>query len=112
MRSELAPKHHYLATMRQRVRKCAIVIAVAALILPTPVHAKAMSLNACLALWRQLATTKHVALDTLVSQGAENARARLSKSQLSEIQTHIGMVERLKFRCRGFVPPPPGADAP
>jgi len=79
---------------------------------PNPVYAKTIGLNSCLSLWRQTNAAQTNGLDALMAQGAEGARARLSKTQLAQIKTHIDRTERLKFRCRRFVPPPPGADAP
>ncbi len=95
-----------------RAAQHVLIVGTLLVIQPMPVHAKSMALNSCLSLWRQTSAAKSNGLGTVMAQGAEGARTRLSKAQLAQIKTHIDLVERLKFRCRRFVSPPPGADAP
>jgi len=75
-------------------------------------NAQPLKLDTCLSLWRQTVAAKSNGLDALMAMDAENARTRLTKAQLNQIKSHIALIERLKFRCRRFVPPPPGADTP
>lgn len=89
-----------------------LVMSPTVLIPAKPLSAKSLTLNTCLALWRQTKAAKTNGLDDLMAKGPEGATARLSKAQLAQIKSHIALVERLKFRCRQFVPPPPGTDLP
>lgn len=96
------------------VRTSCHLALVGALLLATPYHlsAQPLKLDTCLLLWRQTDAAKSNGLDELMAMGAEGARTRLNKTQLDQIKTHIALIERLKFRCRRFLPPPPGADIP
>ena len=92
---------------------CFMILLGGLLIAPVQsLSAQPLTLDTCLSLWRQTAAAKNNGLDALMATGAEGARARLSKAQLDQIKSHIALIERLKFRCRRFVPPPPGADIP
>lgn len=91
------------------VRALAAVLLVSA---PQPAITNTLTLDACLSLWRQTNAAKRNGLDGLMAQGPEGAAERLSKEQLAKIEAHITALEQLKFRCRQFVPPPPGATVP
>lgn len=98
---------------RVTVRTCFNLVLLGGLLMaPVRLNAQPLKLDTCLLLWRQTAAAKSNGLDALMAPGAEGARARLSKAQLKQIKSHIASLERLKFRCRRFVPPPPSADAP
>lgn len=74
--------------------------------------AKPLALNTCLGLWRQSIAARSDGTAALIAEGAEGAKERLSKSQLSDVKGYIERMERLKFQCRQFIPPPPSAKYP
>lgn len=75
-------------------------------------RAAPLTLDNCLALWRNNTSPTAVKVEQLMAEGAAGARQRLTEDQLAQIKKHIEALEQLKFRCRQFVPPPPGASAP
>lgn len=78
----------------------------------SPARAAAPSLSSCLGLWRDLQSAQSKGVEELMAPGPAGARERLSAAQLNEIKSYISTLERLKFRCRNFIAPPPGAAAP
>lgn len=77
-----------------------------------PTRAQPLSLNTCLALWRGVngAGSDDVAALAIKDPGALGAS--LTKEKMKSVKQYLDRVEKLKFRCRNFMPPPPGASQP
>ena len=82
------------------------------LTLAPPVSAEPLKLNGCLNLWRHSLAAKSNGTDALLRRGSVGAKTRLSATQLSQVKAYIEQIEQLRFKCRTFIPPPPGAEIP
>lgn len=88
---------------------CAVILLGVA---SSPSYSEPHDLNTCLSFWRkyQAAQTNHLQSFLAMKDIAE--KRKLSKAQLDEVRTYLKTVEQLRFRCRRFIPPPPGTDVP
>ncbi|MCH9765876.1 MAG: hypothetical protein K0U34_07795 [Alphaproteobacteria bacterium] len=82
------------------------------LFMTQPTGAKTSQLDTCLSLWRQSLAAQTDGTAALLTTDPAIAGAQLSKNQLAKVKAYIDLIERLKFRCRRFVPPPPSAEVP
>lgn len=83
----------------------------ATLILPAPAHTKALSASACLEAWNTLdANRKNGGHDLLTKHLGESGAPSVSADEKQRAKLYLEQLETIRFRCRAFVPPPPGLD--
>lgn len=104
----MAARHWKLRTLCKSllvVTGCTMSVALT----PSQVRAEELTLNKCLEIWQSSHSAQGQAIAAIIAEGPANTKVQLTKEKLNQVKAQIERMEKLKFRCRNFIAPPPGA---
>lgn len=71
-----------------------------------------LSLDRCLSLWRNVHSDETQKVAALAAKDPKALAGALTDDTIKAVKSYLSTIENLKFRCRNFMPPPPGAERP
>jgi hypothetical protein len=90
-----------------------ILTASPAILLGQGAAAQPLTTSACLSEWKRFDAAQQSGLHALLIKHRDNpSAASLSQPDQDRVKSYLRLMETIKFRCRTFVPPPPGISAP